>query len=392
MSANLNDFSLVSGGPLYQLLMRARLSGDALQLVRRRVVVLVLLVWLPLLVLSILDGRAWGGVDMPFLRDFETQLRLLIALPLLIFAELQVHQRQPQLVRQFVDNDLIPDDARPRFDAAIASALRWRNSVPAELLLIAFVYGIGMPLIWRGQFALEVNSWFASVTTGNLHHATWAGRWFVYVSMPVFQFLVLRWYYRFFIWARFLWQVSRLPLQLQAAHPDGTAGLLFLARTGRAYVFVCVALGTVLSGMIANRIFHAGATLLEFKTEIAGTAAVLVFFVYGPLFLFQPLLRATRRRGMIEYGALGQLYARDFNDKWIRGPRPTGEALLGHADIQSLADLHNSFGIVRGVRLVPFTLNHVTSLAVTTLLPVAPLLLTMFSVEQLLQQLLKILF
>jgi hypothetical protein len=388
--ARLNDFSLVSGGPLYQLFRRTHLSDDALQLVVRRVVVLVALAWLPLLVLSLVEGQAWGGVSLPFLKDFETQLRLLLAMPLLILAEIQVHQRQPQLVQLFVTNSLIADEVRPRFDAAIASALRLRNSVWVELALIAFVYGIGMPLVWRNQFALEVNSWFAAVVGGDLQ-ATWAGRWFVYVSMPVFMFLLLRWYFRFLIWARFLWQVSRMPLKLEPTHPDRTAGLLFLARTGRAYMLVAAALGTVLSGMIANRIFHTGATLLAFKAEIAGTAAVLVVFVFGPLIFFYPALRATRRRGMTEYGTLGQAYARDFHDKWIRGPRPADETLLGHGDIQSLADLHNSFEIIRGIRLVPFTMNHVTSLAVTTLLPVAPLLLTTFSVEQLVAQLLKIL-
>jgi len=34
------DFSLVLGGPLYQLLCRTRLSNDALMMVRRRVLVI----------------------------------------------------------------------------------------------------------------------------------------------------------------------------------------------------------------------------------------------------------------------------------------------------------------------------------------------------------------
>jgi hypothetical protein len=64
------DFSLVLGGPLYQLLRRARISGDALELVRRRALVLALLAWLPLLLLSVLEGRAFGeSVAVPFLRD-----------------------------------------------------------------------------------------------------------------------------------------------------------------------------------------------------------------------------------------------------------------------------------------------------------------------------------
>ena len=80
----LSDFSLVAGGPLYQFWRRTRLSGDALELPQRRVLVLVVLIWIPLLVLSMIEGRAWGnGLALPFLHDIETHLRLLIAAPLL---------------------------------------------------------------------------------------------------------------------------------------------------------------------------------------------------------------------------------------------------------------------------------------------------------------------
>jgi hypothetical protein len=36
-----------------------------------------------------------------------------------------------------------------RFSAAVASAFRLRNSVLAEVLLIAFVYGVGVLIVWR---------------------------------------------------------------------------------------------------------------------------------------------------------------------------------------------------------------------------------------------------
>jgi hypothetical protein len=207
--------------------------------------------------------------------------------------------------------------------------------------------------------------------------------------MPVFQFLMVRWYFRFFIWARFLWQVSRIDLNLEPTHPDGTAGLRFLSLAGRAYSLFLLAMGVVLAGMIANRIFYAGAKLLEFKVEIIGWVAVLVFLILGPLLIFLPKLRATRRRGMLECAMLGQRYAREFDRKWLHGDHPPDEPLLGHADIQSLADLRNAMMVVDGMRVVPFGAKNVTSLAAYVLAPVAPLLLTTFSVEQLLDRMLK---
>ena len=74
------DFSLVLGGPLYQLWRGTRLTDDALYLLHRRLLVMVGLAWVPLLLLSIADGQAWGdAVTLPFLRDVELHVRLLIA-------------------------------------------------------------------------------------------------------------------------------------------------------------------------------------------------------------------------------------------------------------------------------------------------------------------------
>jgi hypothetical protein len=144
--------------------------------------------------------------------------------------------------------------------------------------------------------------------------------------------------------------------------------------------------------MMANRIFYTGAKLPEFKVEVIGIVAVMVFAILGPLLVFSRQLEAARRRGLREYGTLAQRYVREFDHKWLRGGAPADEALIGSADIQSLADLGNSFEVVKGMRLAPFTLQTVLQLAVVTLLPVLPLLLTMISLEQLLDRLLQIVF
>jgi len=385
----LEDFSLVSGGPLFQLWRRTRLSGSELQLTGRRMVVLALLAWVPLLLLSAIDGRAWGSaVAIPFLRDLELHAKLLIAIPLLIAAEVTAHRRLLPIVRQFLERDLVPATERWRFDAAIASAMRLRNSVVAEALLLAFVYLVGVLFIWRTQSTLDVSSWYADVTGGRLQLSP-AGWWAALVSLPLAQFLLVRWYYRLFIWGRFLWQVSRIKLNLVATHPDGMAGLHFLGTSRRAYTALLVAQGVVLSGMMASRIFYDDAKLMDFKPELFGTVIVMVFAILGPLLAFAPTLRRTRRRGAEEYGVLGQRYAREFNAKWIHGSASSSEPLMGNADIQSLADLRNGFVVVRDIALTPFTMKTVLSMAVTTLLPVAPLLLTMFSAEQLIERVLK---
>jgi hypothetical protein len=387
-----SDFSLVLGGPVYQLMRRARISGDALELVRRRTIVLALVAWLPLLVVSALEGHALGQhVAVPFLRDVEVHVRLLVALPLFVVAELVVHDRMRFVLRQFLERRLVPASESKRFEAAVAGAFRLRNSVLAELLLIAFVYFVGVSLIWRQYLVLGTPTWYAQPTSSGMKLSL-SGMWFGYVSLPLLQFLMLRWYYRVFIWARLLWGISRIDLSLVPTHPDRVGGLGFLANTAYAFVPLVSAHGAILAGLIASRIFHAGASLPDFKAEAAIMVAVMLCLVFGPLLVFAPQLARAKRRGNREYGTLAQRYVREFDAKWLRGGAPPDEGLVGSADIQSLADLGNSFEVVRSMRMAPVTREAVLQVALATLAPIVPLGLTMMSLEELLKSLFGILF
>jgi len=385
------DFSIVLGGPLYQMMRRSHLAGDALELLRRRVVVLVLLSWGPLLVLSLLEGRLWaGGVTVPFLRDLDVQVRYLVALPLLVVAELVVHLRVRPVIRQFLERHLIAEGERGKFEAALRSAMRWRNAVAAELLLLGLVFGVGVMIVWRTHTAVDVPGWYGTFA-GEKWEPSLAGWWFGLVSLPLFQFIMLRWFYRIFIWGRLLWQVSRLDLQLIPTHPDRCGGLGFLGGLCFAFAPVMLAMGALLSGSIANQIFFAGAKLPEYKLEIIAVVLALLVMVVGPLLAFIPVLARTKRRGLREYGTLAQGYVRDFDRKWLRGGARE-EELLGSGDIQSLADLNNSYETVRSMKLVPFGKETLMQLGVLALLPMLPLALTLFSFEDLLNRLLQALF
>jgi len=390
-SRDSTDFSLVLGGPLYQLLRRARLSGDTLQLLRQRVIAISLVAWLPLLVLSALEGTAWGGnAAIPFLLDVDAHVRFLVAVPLMIAAEIVVHRRMRLLARQFLDRHLIPDSARPRFDHAIASAMRLRNSVLAEVLLIAFVYVVGIFVIWRHYAAIDTATWYATQSADGTALSL-AGTWLVFVSLPVFQFLLCRWYYRAFIWARLLWQVSRIELSLVPTHPDRLGGLGFLAATPYAFALLSAAHGTFLAGRLANHIFHLGAALPDFKIEIAAVVALLLCVTAGPLLVFSPQLASAKRTGKREYDTLAERYVREFDTKWLRGGAPGDESLMGSGDIQSLADLGNSLDVVRNMRLVPVTKDTIIQLTAAALAPIVPLVLTMMPLEEFLKKLLGIL-
>lgn len=385
------DFSLVLGGPLFQFYRRAHLSGDALELAHRRVVVIAVVAWLPLLVLSVIGGHALGDtIKVPFLYDIEAHVRFLIALPILVGAELIVHSRIRPAVKRFVERGIIVPEDMPRFYAAIDSAMRVRNSVIVEVALLILVYTLGL-WVWRSQIATGTASWYA-MPEGSQLHLTLAGYWYAFVSIPIFQFILLRWYLRFFIWFKFLWRVSRLNLRLIATHPDRAAGIAFLGHISYAFGPILFAQGALLAGLIATRVLYEGQSLMAFKTEAGGLVAFFMLFILSPLLVFTPHLAHAKRQGLRDYGRLASRYVQGFEGKWVDGDAPQGEELIGSADIQSLADLGNSYEVIQEMRVVPFGLKDVARLAAATAAPLLPLALTIFSLEELVTRLIRILF
>lgn len=161
------------------------MTGDALELARRRIIVISMIAWLPLLVLSAIEKVPGQSEVIPFLNDMEVHVRFLVAMPLLIIADLVVHMRLRFVVKQFLERNLIPALAAPRFNETIVSALRLRNSTIAEVLLIALVYGVGMLLIWRHYLVLDTATWYA-VSTGEGPKLSLAGVWYSYISLSLF--------------------------------------------------------------------------------------------------------------------------------------------------------------------------------------------------------------
>lgn len=124
---------------------------------------------------------------------------------------------------------------------------------------------------------------------------------------------------------------------------------------------------------------------------IIGYVVLIVTVFLCPLVFFTPKLIQAKRRGLLEYGTLANEYTRSFDRKWIKGEPPEGEAILGSADLQSLADLGNSFDIVKKMRVFPFGRSSIISLAAFGVIPMSPLLLTVFPLEELVMKILKLL-
>jgi hypothetical protein len=313
-----------------------------------------------------------------------------VALPLLIIAEVIVHRRIVAIVRQFFERNIIAPEDRNRFERIVTSTTRLRNSALFEAGLLVFCFTIGH-WVWREQLALTIPTWYSIVSDGRTL-LTKAGYYYVFVSLPIFRFLLFRWYFRLLLWYQFLWRMRGLPLHLNLYHPDGCAGLGFLAISIRAFAPVLLAQTVLLSGMIGDRIWHAGASLLDYKMEIVGSVVLLMLLVLAPLSFFVIHLERAGRIAVREFGVLSSRYVDAFRNKWVRRASPQTEPLLGTPDIQSLADLANSFKLVRDIRLVPFGKDTVIRLGGVLLLPFVPLIFTIIPLKAIVDWILKVAF
>ena len=118
----------------------------------------------------------------------------------------------------------------------------------------------------------------------------------------------------------------------------------------------------------------------------------MLILLLSPLLVFTPKLIRVKRLGLLEYSALANEYTQAFDRKWVRKEASEGEQLLGSGDIQSLADLGNSFGFVRSMRSFPVDLNGIIPLIIATALPMLPLMLTVYPFDDLVLKLVGFLF
>jgi hypothetical protein len=385
---NRTEFSIVEGGPLYRLQLRLGLMNQRAPRILRRAVMFALVAWVPLLILSAVQGVLIKNVRIPFLYDPSTYSRFLFSVPLLIVAEIVIGPRIAAATTQFITSRLIPESHYADFDTAIADCLRLRDSTVAEVIILAITY-VGAFAALR-IFSTEVSAW-NSLASGSVHWFTLAGYWYALVSIPIFQFLVYRWLWRAFIWCKFLWRVSKLDLQLVPTHPDRAGGLGFLGETHRLFAIFIFAFAITGSGVFSREVLFESVPVQTLQVPIAAFVAVSLLLFLGPLFTFAPVLWRTRRKALLEYSTLGVNIGRLYHQKWVQGPNHGEGSFLSTSDNASVANFSRDYELVDHMRLFPFGRSAVVALALAGLIPMVPLAAMVMPMQEIFKLLLKVL-
>jgi len=376
-----DEFSLL-GGPLHRL-------GRHLGLVRDGTNTLLLglalggFLWAVLAVLALLEGL---GDQVFALSVIGGHVRLLVAIPLFFLCESLIGPRVVALVDTLVRSEVVPQSASATLDAELTRAARRADAwLPDTVCLLV---AVSLSLIGPQLNLPGVSAAYDPARSAGGSIAL-TGAWFWIVCMTVFRFLLLRWLWRLASWCYFLWRLSRLDLRLVPTHPDGAAGLGYLEVVQTQFAPLILALSAIQCAMFAEALSVGSMAFEEIYSGMALLLiAVAVLFV-GPACIFSRKLWACRIKGLSDYMELAAHYVGDFDKKWLTADTARRAELLGTADLQSLADLNNSMGIVREMRLVPMSTRMLTEFGLAALVPALPLLLFKYPLAELAQQLIS---
>ena len=377
------DLLLTKGGPGDALMHRLHLlRPEDNTATLRTAAILAAITWLPLCVLSIVQGLAFGNRNISFFHDIGVHARFLVGVPILVLVDVPIGRRLRQVARHFLSAGLIREEDRSRYDEIVLNTMKARNSRIAELFLLVFAY-IGTYLVLQG-INYAGKTWFRP--GGSL---TLVGYWYALVSLPIWQFLLLRWVYRMGLWSRLLWQVSRMDLALTPAHPDGAGGLGCLGKALIPFGGISFALSASISGAAMSRIIFGGARFQDFQTFFIAVAVLTVIIFAGPLVVFTPTLIVLRQEGLLRYGTMASHYTHLFDRRWVEDAEKTSDAILGTEDIQSLGSLGDSYEMIRRMKIIPMELSDFIALALPAVLPAFPLLLTVIPMSEILDGILR---
>ena len=366
----IEDFSLARSGRFEKILRWLGLADTTTKGYVKRSLAIVLATWLPLLILSAVQDLAWGNrVDLNFLEDFAIHLKFILVLPLLIFSEHSVDHRIKELTAQFFKSGILGEKDLPAYDQLKKRTRKLSESALADWVMLIIVIA---NITFRWIKNLPHMSVWMLYPDEQGGHTSWAGFWYAFISLPVIQYILLRWIWRWIIWFIYFLKISRMPLQLTPAHPDKAGGIGFLGIPPAPFLHVTLAMAILIATTIAEKIFWMHERLPVYYPVMIGFALLSVLINVLPLIVFIGPLAKQRRKGIFDYSTLIKKHHRAFDEKWLGNPDV--HMLLGSQDASSTTDLNSTFDTVMDMRIFPFNLKTMLSSIVIAVLPMLPLL------------------
>ncbi len=367
------EVSLVRGGPFYRAQRALKLLRPNHWDLGRRISVLIVITWLPLLVLTALLN--FKGLDS-LLRDYRVYARLLIAVPVLLFGELLMETRFRAVLTHIRRAGLLEVPDMEYMDGFIAALVRLRDSFLPELTILVLLI-IHTKLQYKGL--VDPTPWLARGAGANLQLSA-AGWYAVLVSTSIFQFLLGVSLWKWLLWVVYAFKLSRRDLKLVPTHPDEHGGIGFLSLTTAAFAPIAFAASAVIGATWRYDILHHGAHLMDFRLPTIALVILVVVVALGPLIFFVPRLAMLRTKGILEYGTLGQLHSRDFHEKWILHRAGHEAEFLQAPESSTLADYGQAYEKLEQLNPFPANKEDLIPLLLAVAIPAFPVIIAQIPV------------
>jgi len=353
-----------------------------------RTAIAVGIAWVPLVVLCSLRGG--GYTLLSFLKDYASQSRFLIILPVLILAERPLHSRLSMVAHHF-ETYVVLEDERPQFQASWESHENARNSIPIRVVGLVLTYATAA---WLSQYLSPGGSEFVGwwMGAGGFRMFSPAGTWAFFVSYPMLVYYTYLWLWRQLLWARFLRATAVLNLRLVAAHPDHLGGLGFLEASMLGQLPFSFCMGVGLAGAVANRVLNEGKTVFAFRFMAPILIAGVLLVCVVPYLFFTRTLMLMRRRGMSEYGAFAHAVGEQFEKKWLPRTNSLNEDVLTVPDFSTTGDLYAVVRNIDEIRVIPVGAVDIYAIIIVALIPAIPVVIAAIPFTVLVRAAMKLMF
>ena len=352
-----------------------------------RILILCGVAWLPLLILTIIDGALFdAGVTIPLLKDVVPNVRGLIVIPLLVIADNVIEAMMARTLRYLRTSGIVPEPEQWRLNDLAEGMAAWINSKWVQLILVILAVGLSWWLQSDYTAMLKergVTSWLLYLENGEINE-TMAGIWFLFVTSPLVSFLLYRWLWRFVAWSGFLYCLSRVKLDLYASHADLAGGLAVIGVGQCLFGIVFFILAAMISSEFAGNMLYQGETLVDVKRLVFVFICISIIVLLTPLLFFSKQLYQLKYEALIEYGALQYRGSRDFHKHWIN---EEAKDLMDSMQPSAIADYGAIYGAISNMRIVPISPKMLVILVAALLTPFLPLLLIKSSVWDVLKML-----
>jgi hypothetical protein len=359
------------------------LSNDDPNIIR--ILVLTGIAWLPLMVLTLIDGTFYTSeITIPFIKDVTPLVRGLIVIPMLVMADNLIEPMMTRVLNYLKVSGVVADSEKEYLSSAAEKMTRQMNSKLLQIILVVLVVAVSWLLqtdyveMWKED---GVTSWMLQLENSGVDE-TLAGSWFLLVTSPLVSFLLYRWIWRFIVWSLFLYRVSRMKLELYASHTDFAAGLGMIGVNHALFSILFIIMATLVSSEIAGNILYEGDTLVDMKQLVIVFIAISLVVLFIPLLFFTNKLIHVKHKALVTYGTLQNQLSGDFHKHWIKDQ---AKNMVDSMQPSAMADYSAVYEIVSNMRIVPITTKTIVVVAALILLPFLPLALTESSIWDILQ-------